>query len=85
MNPSGTVNMTFFYYSSAMLVFIKEQVYGTKIPMIHSGLPNKFLASETDKVRQTRKRRNGISLPPTSVPVANNSISFPYKGIIFLK
>lgn len=35
--------------SNAMLVFTDEQVYCTKAPVIHSGLPNKFLVGETDK------------------------------------
>lgn len=32
-----------------MLVFTGEQIYCTKTPVIHSGLPNKFLVGETGK------------------------------------
>ena len=37
------------YSSNIMLVFTGEQIYCTKTPVIHSGLPNKFLVGETDK------------------------------------
>lgn len=34
-----------------------EQVYGTKAPVIHSGLPNKFLVGETDKQSKKNQKK----------------------------
>lgn len=86
--PQGS-ECELFYYSNAMLASTEEQVYWTKTPVIHSGLPQKISGPVTEKdklSKKNQKKRKWNSLPTYTCPCGQHPF-YPLqkRGITHLK